>query len=271
MIGGTRGVAERLFAAVESATQIQPISATDPAFDVPAAYRVLHELHARRRSQGYRPVGRKIGFTNATIWARYGVDRPMWSHVWDRTVTFATDGAAVVSLAGLMEPRIEPEVVFKLKGPLPSGQDAASLLRAVEWIAPGFEIVHSVFPGWRFGAADCTAAFGLHGHLAVGTPHFVDDGNRERLAALLSQFTLELRREATIVETGRGANVLGSPALALAHLRDLLTTQPSAPALGAGEIITTGTLTDAWPVAPGQTWTGAYGTLGIGELRVQLI
>lgn len=271
MSDGTAAIAARLYAAIEAATQVEPMSRSDASFDVAAAYRVLHELHARRAAQGQVAIGRKIGFTNRTIWARYGVDRPMWSHVWDRTVTFAAGGVAVVALDGLMEPRIEPEVVFKLRAPLPPGDDPASLLHAVEWIAPGFEIVHSVFPGWRFGAADCTAAFGLHGRLAVGSPLVVNDSNRATLAQALPGFAVELRRGETLVETGRGENVLGSPALALAHLRDLLSTQSLAPPLAAGEIVTTGTLTDAWPVACGETWTSNYGTLGIGGLRVQLI
>ena len=264
-------LADRLLAAFESATQIAPISSLYPAFDVPAAYRVLDELHARRVAQGWRPLGRKIGFTNRTIWARYGVDRPMWSHVWDRTVTFAPEGQAMVSLSGLMEPRIEPEVAFKLRAPLPPGEDALQLLHAVEWIAPAFEIVHSVFPGWKFGAADCTAAFGLHGRLVVGPPLRVDDANRAALAAALPRFTVALLRGESLVDTGIGDNVLGSPALALAHLRDLLTTQPSAPALAAGEIVTTGTVTDAWPVVPGETWSSRYGSLGLRGIVLRLV
>ena len=193
---------------------------------------MLDDLHARRAGQGWKRIGRKIGFTNRTIWARYGVDRPMWSYVWDRTVTFAPDGNAVLSLSGLMEPRIEPEVAFRLRGPLPPGDDAQDVLRAIEWIAPAFEIVHSVFPGWKFGAADCTAAFGLHGRLVVGPPLLVDDTNRAALAASLPRFTVALLRGDSLVDTGIGENVLGSPALALVHLRDLLATQPFLPAAG---------------------------------------
>jgi 2-oxo-3-hexenedioate decarboxylase len=72
------------------------------------------------------------------------------------------------------------------------------------------------------------------------------------------------------VETGRGSNVLGSPLRALMHLRDLLATQPQFPALAAGEIVTTGTLTDAWPCRPGETWHADYGELGLPPGRVTL-
>lgn len=266
----TSGIADRLFAAIESSTQLAPFSLHDPAFDVAAAYRVLADLHGRRRAQGWQSAGRKIGFTNRTIWARYGVDRPMWSHVWDRTLTLAPQGHASVALDGLMEPRIEPELVFKLRGALPPGDDANALLVAVEWIAPGFEVVHSVFPGWKFGAPDCTAAFGLHGKLVVGAPLVVDDRNRASLAAALPRFTVELLRGDALVDSGIGDNVLGSPARALAHLRDVLASQPESPPLVAGEIVTTGTITDAWPVATGETWTSRYDGLGMGGIRLRM-
>lgn len=262
-------IADRLFDAIETGTQLAPFSFEDPTFDVEASYAVLAELHARRRAQGWRPIGRKVGFTNRGIWARYGVDRPMWSHVWDRTVTIASTGSALLALDGLMQPRIEPEVVFKLRGPLPGGADPETILAATEWIAAGFEIVHSVFPGWKFGAPDCTAAFGLHGALVVGTPVAIDDANQSRILAEMPQFAATLRRGDDVIDRGSGANVLGSPVNALVHLRDLLASQPKFPPVAAGEIITTGTLTDAWPVKRGETWRSDYGSLGIGGLRLR--
>jgi 2-oxo-3-hexenedioate decarboxylase len=256
-------IAGRLLAAYDSATTLAPITAGDPGFDVADAYEVLREIEARRVASGWKPVGRKIGFTNRTIWPRYGVYLPMWAHMWRHTVHRATANRATLALAPFVQPRIEPEVVFKLKAPMPVEGDARAVLACVEWIAPGFEIVQSHFPDWKFAAADCTAAFGMHGALVVGTPLPVTDGNRATLAATLPVFTLTLRREGAVIDAGVGANVLDSPALALVHLARLLAQQPQFPPLAAAEIITTGTVTDAWPVAPGETWTSDYGALGL--------
>jgi len=49
--------------------------------------------------------------------------------------------------------------------------------------------------------------------------------------------------------------VLDSPLTAIRHLVDLLAKDPFNPPLRAGEIITTGTLTRAFPVAAGETWS----------------
>lgn len=245
---------DRLLAAADGGPQLEPITDADPHFGVERAYETLAELHARRKGQGWCPVGRKIGFTNRTIWPRYGVYRPMWSHVWDRTVVHAPDGAASVGIAGLHEPRIEPEVVFGLGSPLPAEGGARDVLNAVAWVAAGFEIVHSVFPGWKFRAPDCTAAFGLHARLVVGPRWPIGDDERDGLAAQLPAFKLTLRRNGSVVETGVGANVLDSPANALVHLREVLASQTFFPALAAGEIVTTGTVTRAFPVKSGEVW-----------------
>jgi 2-oxo-3-hexenedioate decarboxylase len=261
-------IADALIAAYDTATTLPPITASAPDFSVADGYAVLDDIETRRRAQGWTAVGRKIGFTNRTIWPRYGVYQPMWAHIWTRTVHFARDGKAVLPLSGLVQPRIEPEVVFKLKGPVPLTDDAAAVLASVEWMAPGFEIVQSHFPNWKFTAADCAAAFGLHGALVVGAPLAVTDANRAALAAALPAFELTLSRGDTVIDRGVGANVLGSPALALAHLARLLADQPQSPKLAAGEIVTTGTVTDAWPVAAGEVWTSDYGVLGINGLAL---
>jgi 2-oxo-3-hexenedioate decarboxylase len=261
-------IADALIAAYDTATTLPPITAGTPDFSVADGYAVLRDIEARRRARGWTAVGRKIGFTNRTIWPRYGVYQPMWAHVWTHTVHFAPDGQATLPLNSLVQPRIEPEVVFKLNHPVPLTDDAAAVLACVEWMAPGFEIVQSHFPDWKFAAADCTAAFGLHGALMVGAPLAVTDANRAALAAALPAFELTLSRGDTVIDRGIGANVLGSPALALAHLARLLADQPQSPKLSAGEIVTTGTITDAWPVADGESWSSDYGALGINGLAL---
>ncbi len=263
-------IARDVLAAFDEATPLPSFSATHVDFDVAAAYEVLREAERMRRARGWRPVGRKIGFTNRTIWPRYGVYRPMWAHVWSETVTDAPDGNAAITLAPAAAPRIEPEVVFGLRGPVRADGNARDVLDAVAWIAPGFEIVQSHFPGWKFTSADCTAAFGLHRALVVGPRTALTDASRDAYAASLPLFELTLRRGEAVIDRGVGANVLGSPALALAHLARVLADQPAMPPLAAGELVTTGTITDAWPVAPGDSWSSDYGALGLPGLVLRL-
>jgi 2-keto-4-pentenoate hydratase len=153
-------VTAALLDAYHRGATIPPVSAGDPGFSVGQAYDVLRAIEHRRRSDGWTPAGRKIGFTNTTIWERYGVDRPMWARMWSRTVRTAPDGRADLALGSFVQPRTEPEVVFKLRGAVPVTDEPRVVLDSVEWIAAGFEIVQCHFPSWRFTAADCTADFG---------------------------------------------------------------------------------------------------------------
>ncbi len=264
-----RVIATRLIEAQDRATTLPPIAAATRGFDVHAAYKVLHEIESRRIAQGWLPVGRKIGFTNRTIWPRYGVYQPMGARVWSHTVQYAQNDRATQPLPGFVQPRIEPEVVFKLKAHVAAGADARAVLAATEWIAAGFEIVQSHFPDWRFAAADCTAAFGLHAALTVGEPYAIDATNRDVIAAMLPRFRVTLRKGDVVVDTGIGANVLDSPALAVAHLANVLTQHPEHPPLQPGEIVTTGTITDAWPVVPGEAWSSDYGELPVRGLTLK--
>lgn len=268
-VASTSELADALIDCQDRAGTLAPITAGDPTFDVPRAYDVLAEINARREAQGWTPIGRKIGFTNRTIWERYGVYQPMWAPVWSHSVHFAGHGAATLSLAGFVRPRIEPEVVFKLGAAPPASDDPLALMAAVEWIAAGFEIVQSIFPDWKFTAPDCTAASGLHAALLVGAPLVVTVANRANLLSCLPSFELTLARDGASVERGVGSNVLGSPLNALAHLGRVLVEQPRFTPLAAGEIVATGTVTDAWPVERGETWQSHYGSLGVEGLRLR--
>jgi 2-keto-4-pentenoate hydratase len=76
----------------------------------------------------------------------------------------------------------------------------------------------------------------------------------EALMASLAGLKLRLYGDGVLKDEGVGANVLDGPVQALLHFVRELRATPGAPALRAGDIITTGTLTDAWPVQAGQTW-----------------
>ena len=110
---------------------VAPFSARYPGLTPETGYAAARRLHAHRLAQGWRLVGRKNGFTNRGIWERYGVDGPMWGAVYDRTLQWAGNGTTAVSLAGLTQPRIEPEICFKLKAVPPRSRNPAELLAAI--------------------------------------------------------------------------------------------------------------------------------------------
>jgi 2-keto-4-pentenoate hydratase len=237
--------------------------------DLATGYQRALAVRSLRQARGEVARGYKIGFTNPGIWERYKVFAPIWGTVWDSTLTMC-ERTGQISLDGTCQPRIEPEIVFGMKAcPAPQGSPQA-LFDAIDWVAPGFEIVQSHLPDWKFQAPDTVADGALHARLLVGprqAVHTLAD-NAAALDRLLAAVPVALYRQTTLMEEGCGANVLGSPLRALAHFLKELRQCPGAPDLEAGDVITTGTCTDAWPVQPGQPWRADFGPQ-FGTLNVR--
>ena len=231
---------------------------SDQPPDLPTAYAAALGVRAARIHTGEVPAGYKVGFTNRSIWPIYQVYQPIWGTVWRSTLQQVPDGEAnegVLSLDGLCEPRIEPEIVFCLRESPPPNCDLASLVRAIEWMAHGFEIVHTHFPGWKFSGAQAVADAGLHGLLLVGHRVKLGAGTEpQALAAALASLRVKLYGNQVLKDQGVGANALDGPLQALLHFVQALRSTPGAPTLAAGDVITTGTLTDAHPVHSGDAW-----------------
>jgi len=262
-------LAEQLLVAYDRATTVEPPSARDPAFDMSAGYAVGRAILARRQARGEALVGRKIGFTNRNIWAQYGVDSPIWAPVYARTLHRARRGHAELPLDATVAPRIEPEIAFGLRGPIPQSDDLLEVLDAVEWAAPAFELVDCHYPDWKFRGADSVADQAFHAALVVGTPRMLPARRREPWVGRLRDCVVTLARANQGIERGRGANALGHPATALAFLARTLAAYPGFPPLGAGEIITTGTLTAAMPVGRGETWSMRFEGIDLSSLTVR--
>src|SRR5262245_6035816 len=252
-------IAAEALAAMDNAHQIAPFSARYPGLTLDDAYRILDQLCALRIARGERVIGRKIGFTNRTIWAEYGVYAPMWGFVFDTTMrNLPTPRQAAqhpFPLALFVEPRIEPEIVFRIAAAPSPDMDEAALFGCIDWVAQGFEIVHSVFAGWKFAPADTVIVNGLHGALLLAPRHPAGFGSSTDWVSNLAGFEIELLRDGAVVDRGRAANVLDGPLSALRHLVGLLARDPVNPPLATGDIVTTGTLTRALPVLPGESWS----------------
>ncbi|HEY2629557.1 MAG TPA: fumarylacetoacetate hydrolase family protein [Usitatibacter sp.] len=257
-------IARELRAAQDEVRVVAPFTSRIPGFDIPAAYEVADLLHRENIRAGAHPVGRKLGFTNPGMWATYGVTQPIWAYMYDTTVHDLRDGTPW-SLAKFVDPKIEPEIILHFCKP-PSSTDPAAILECIDWIAHGFEIVQSRYPGWKFAGADAVAAASLHGMLLVGERHSVESlgpGITRDLAA----FNISLLRDGAPVAAGKGTDVLGSPLLAVAHLVAVLKDQPQYVPIQAGEMVTTGTITMAQSMRAGERWSTALEGIGLAGIH----
>ena len=137
-------LALELLDALARSKPLAPYTTLPAGLTVEYAYGVSAEVLKLRRARGETPVGRKIGFTNRAVQAHFGVADPIWNYVYDTTIRYARDNAGVQSLKGALEPKIEPEIVFRLRQAPRPGMSEAELAECIDWIAHGYEIVHSM-------------------------------------------------------------------------------------------------------------------------------
>jgi 2-oxo-3-hexenedioate decarboxylase len=133
-------------------------------FSLAAGYAVARLLDEEMLAGGAMRVGKKLGFTNQEVWSHMGLDTPFWSPMYDTTVTEAPS----VSLAGLVQPRIEPEIILGFSADLPAGAPAAEIGAAIGWAAvgsrTGISAVKSIFSG--------PTGFVVANTLPIGAPGF---------------------------------------------------------------------------------------------------
>jgi 2-keto-4-pentenoate hydratase len=261
-------LAAQLLAAFDAGDIVDLPSATAP-LTMAEGYAVGLMHRELRMARGESPRGYKIGFTNRSLWERYGVDGPVCGTVWSSSVSYAGTGESRVSLAKLSQPRIEPEVIFGLSRDVPLDASAEELAACIAWAAHGFEIVQCNYANWKFTASDCLADFAMHGRLIVGRQVPVN-GNLQAARALAST-RIHLVCDGEVRDSGVATNVLDGPFEALLEVNATLRKTSGAAPMRAGDVITTGTLTDAHPVAPGETWSTHVSHSPLAPLSVRFV
>jgi 2-keto-4-pentenoate hydratase len=234
--------------------------------ELAAAYRRSGEREEERRRDGAAIVGYKVGFTNTQAWAQLGVSEPMWGAMYDQSVVNVGEGPFHFVMAGLNGPRIEPEIVLHFFKAPHADATIEQVLSCVDWLAQGYEVVLTPADGKPATALEAIAQGGMHGALLVGQPRKVADLGSD-VVARLSEISLELYCDGELKETGKGATVLSNPLNSVLHLIKGLAQHGRAP-LKAGDTVTTGTLTAAYPISEGQRWTTRLAGLELPNLDV---
>ncbi|MEV1002483.1 fumarylacetoacetate hydrolase family protein [Nonomuraea sp. NPDC050202] len=224
---------------------------TDTAdLDVPAAYQVQRATIERRLARGERIIGVKMGFTSRAKMLQMGVDDVIWG--------LLTDAMLVqndLDTAGLIHPRIEPEIAFLLERPVRTPADAAA---AVGGVAVGYEVLDSRYQGFSFTLPDVIA----DNASASGFGH--GPWRRPRDVANLG---LVMEIDGRPVASGSSAAILGDP------LRSLTAAARLASAAGIelqpGWVVLAGAATAAVPLPAGAHVRIAAAGLGHVEVTTR--
>ncbi|GGO61480.1 2-keto-4-pentenoate hydratase [Nonomuraea cavernae] len=222
------------------------------------AYAVQEINRRRALDEGRRPVGWKIGLTNAENRRRFGADEPSFGTLFaDRS---QLDGLPA-PMDGFLQPRAEAEIALVLGRDLEGGPfTAAEVIRAVEFALPAIEIADSRVAAWDITPVDTIADNASSGAFVLGNTPVPLAGLDLRQAAMTMTRGDAPQQE---VSTGSGAACLGHPVNALVWLAGRLgrTDRP----LRAGEVVLTGALGPVAPVEPGDVFEARIA--GLGSVR----
>lgn len=244
-------LAARLSKAVADRTAIPKLTDEFPELDIPTAYRVQREL----RTATGDLAGWKLGLTSRAKQAQVGVASPIYGFL---PAAGAVDLGEPLDTSLLIQPRCEPEIVFTLGRALEGPHvTAVDVIAASSGVAVGLEVLDSRFVDYDFTMADVVADNTSASRFVVGIP-VSPSGIDLRLVGAV------LEKNGEVVATASGAAALGHPAAAVAWLVRQLAADGEG--LAAGQIVLSGGLTAAAPVAPGDVVTASIDRLGSVEL-----
>ena len=247
-----------LYQALRSRSVIEPLTDREAGIDIDDAYAISLHMLERRREDGERVVGKKIGVTSEAVQNMLGVHQPDFGFL---TAPMHLANGASVSLAktGLIQPKAEGEIAFVLKRDLRGpGITAEQVIDATEYVSPCFEIVDSRIRDWNIKIQDTIADNASCGVFVMGEAQI--DPRSLDLAAV----ELNIERNGEHIASGTGAAVQGHPATAVAWLANTLG-RYNIPFL-AGEFILSGSLAPLLPIAAGDHY--ALSLSGIGAASI---
>jgi len=233
-----------LFAALRQQRTVPPLIARAPALTIDDAYAISLDFLSRRRAEGERVVGKKIGVTSKAVQDMLGVHQPDFGFLTD---WMHVDGDISVEQKKLIQPRAEAEIAFilrdGLKGP---GITAAEVIAATQAIAPCFEIVDSRIDDWKIGIVDTVADNASCGVFILGEAR-ADPRDHD-----LPNLKVTVTKNGAPLSEGLGSAVQGDPAQAVAWLANTL--GEYGVTLDAGDIILSGSLVPLEPAVAGDVF-----------------
>jgi len=234
-------LADELYRALRGERTVAPLMSRYPDLTIDDAYRISLGALERRKADGERVVGKKIGVTSKAVQDMLGVHQPDFGFLTDRMFV---QGDIDVKANGLIQPRAEAEIGFilkhSLKGP---GVTAQQVIDATEAIVPCFEIVDSRIQDWKIGIVDTVADNASCGVYVLG------DARADPRDHDLPNLHVTVTKNGQPLSEGYGHAVQGSPAEAVAWLANTLGAHGVT--LDAGDVILSGSLVPLEPAKAG--------------------
>ena len=206
-------------------------------------------------------IGKKIGCTNKAAQEQINISSPFYGNIFS---TYSSKNNCSIKSELFFKPFIEPEFSFKMKKTLDADKapyTSNQIYDAIDTIIPSIEIVDSRYQDWTtVGINSLIADNGANAHWIYGS----EKKNIDQFD--LSNHSVSLYINNTLISKGNASNVLKNPLNALSWLVNTMTLHEKS--LPINSYISTGTCTPAIPVKKGDKINVDFGTLGTVDFNL---
>lgn len=252
-----QGIADELYRHQQEAVELEKITLRYDGLTVEDAYEIQRLNIDNALRAGDKLVGWKMGLTSKAKQVSVGVDEAIYGRLLDSMEL--TDGQ--MQLAGLIHPRVEPEIAFvfnkRLEGPKVTPRDVWA---ATECVMPAVEIIDSRYKNFSFTLVDVVA------DNASSAKFLVADQAYSPYQFQWDQIGVVMRKNGEVMQTGTGAAVLGHPVRSVMELVHML--HRSELAIEPGMVVLTGGITEAIHLFDSDNVTVEFD--GLGELALDI-
>ena len=253
-----------MFEAERTRCQIGLLSVRHPSMTIEDAYAVQFALVHRKILAGRKRIGWKIGLTSKAMQRVIGINSPDSGYLFDDMLF---ENGACIPRERFIQPRVEAEIAFLMKSPVPCDANRADVLEATERIVPSLEILDTRIlrrdpaSGAIRKVVDTIADNAANAGVVLGEAHRPSECGDLRWAGAI------VVRNGEVEETGLGAAVLNHPVNGVRWLASRLGKYGER--INAGDIVLSGSFIRVIEAMPGSRFHADFGPLGSIELSFE--
>ncbi|MDP4146863.1 MAG: fumarylacetoacetate hydrolase family protein [Bacillota bacterium] len=252
-------IAAQLLETEDQVGQMDLLTLQYPEITNEDAYKIQLAGIEKRTARGEKIVGKKIGLLNRKMQEEMSIKEPDYGIFTDLHMMYEQHDALKISECN--KPRMEAEIAFVLKEDLAGpGVTVTDVLATTAGIIPAIEIVDTRFNSFNLKIQDTIADRASNGKVILGSKLTKLDNIDLKLIGMACY------RNGELVYTAAGAEVMGSPAQAVAWLANKLA--EFGQHLKKGEIIMAGALGPLFDVKAGDVVEAHFDKLGSVILKV---
>ena len=253
------GIADRLFEAERTRTQIGLVSKAHPALTMADAYTIQQHLVDRKIASGRFQTGWKIGLTSRAMQSALNIDIPDSGVLFD-DMHFESDTS--VPPGRYIQPRIEAEIAFVMEhgldGSGPVSRD--DVMSATRYVCPALEILDTRIVRQDPVSGDSRTVLDTIADNAANAGIVLGDSQVPANSRNLRWVGVIVSRNGVVEETGLGAGVLDDPPLAVAWLAERLASHGHR--IRPNDVVLSGSFIRPIEARPGDRFEASFGDFG---------